>query len=354
MPDIDRRNMLLATGVLGAALIVPEAQASPTEVRPPSVRVPRNVRMRGSNIVCTGSPLGQPWQNYGSNVWSAMWSTWEWEDWIKPQIDDAAAIGNSVRLFGSVQTFLEGNITQDTYFERWQQMLDYCASKGLFMLPSGSDLQDQVQILMTSTQAAAHYSNWSNMLAEYPGVVGIDLMNEAWGLAVNGHVDNDWLLPVLRACTDAVHSEGLAAAPSFPVFDSSLWSWSPFGPDPAGRMFEKFPVEPFFELADYLDIHLYVTSSPAQLAFTSEKAWAAGKPIIFGEFGIGADQPSSARTEFYTSVKQLVTARSDIVGALAWSCYDVNSGENRFGLYSAPGKLRTDIATPFADFPTQR
>lgn len=354
MPDINRRSAILTTGALAAAAFIPEARASPLRTNLAAVRVPPNVRLRGSNIVCSRNPLGQPYEMYGANVWAAMWTTWDWEGWIKPQIDDAAALGNAVRLWGSVQTFLRGNITEQTYFLRWQQMLDYCASKGLYMLPSGSDLADAAQLLMTSSKAASHYATWANMLSEYPGVVGVDLMNEAWGLAVTGNVDNAWLLPVLRACADAVHAQGLPVAPSFPLFDSSLWSWSPKGPDPAGRLFAKYPVDPFFELSDYLDIHLYATSTPAQVASTYEKAWAAGKPMIFGEFGIGADASPAARTNFYKTVRGLVSARSDNAGALAWSCYDVNDTDNQFGLFSSPSVLRAEIAAPFATFPMTR
>ena len=354
MPDISRRNVMLMAGALAAASVIPEARASPVPAGSLSGRVPPNVRLRGSNIVCSKNPLGQPYGLYGSNIWAAMWTTWDWENWIKPQIDDAATLGNAVRLWGSVQTFLEGNITEHTYFLQWQQLLDYCASKGLYMLPSGSDLQDVAQPLMSSAKAAAHYETWASMLSEYPGVVGVDLMSEAWGLAVAGHVDNDWLLPVLHACADVVHAQGLPVAASFPLFDSSLWSWSPDGPGPAGWMFEKYPVEPFFELSDYLDIHLYATTTPAQVTSTYEKAWAAGKPMIFGEFGIGADQPPVSRTNFYEMVEKLVSARLDNIGALSWSCYDVNDSDNQFGLFSSPGVVRPEIAKPFATFPMTR
>jgi hypothetical protein len=279
-----------------------------------------------------------------------MWTVWDWDNWIKPQIDDAAAIGNTVRLWGSTQAFLAGNISEDTYFAQWQQMLDYCASKGLNMLPTGSDLQTGFQHPITSAKAASHYAAWANLLADYPGVIGVDVMNEAWGL----HESYDWMLPILRSCAEAMHSQGLPVTISFPIFDPSLWSWSRTGDAPAGPLFTEYPVDPFFELSDYLDFHIYATSTPAQVASTYKNAWATGKQMIFGEFGVGAEQSPIARTTFYNMVMQLVTARADNAGALAWSCYDVNTTDNRYGLFSAPGVSRADIATPFATFPTTR
>jgi hypothetical protein len=353
---MNRRNLMLMTGMgaLAAAMPVPDAKAAGSRTHALADRLPSNTRLHGSNIVATDNPLGQPWRTYGTTVWAAMWTVWDWDNWIKPQIDDAAAVGNAVRLWGSTQCFLSGDITEDVYFARWRQMLDYGASKGLYMLPTGSDLQTGLQRPITSTKAASHYATWASMLAEYPGVIGLDLMNEAWSLTVTAHVESDWLLTVLRACADAAHARGLPVAVSFPLFHSSVWSWSPTGPAPAGRMFAEHPVDPFFELSDYLDIHVYAEGTPDDVASTYQNGWAAGKPMIFGEFGIGVDQPPAARASFYDMVNQLVCAREDNVGALAWSCYDVNATNNAYGLYSAPGVLRADIAAPFATFPSTR
>ncbi|MEN4450266.1 hypothetical protein [Mycobacterium sp. SM3041] len=290
-------------------------------------------------------------------MFAAMWTAWDWDHWIRPQIDDAAAIGNAVRLWGSTQTFLAGNITEDLYFARWQQLLDYCAKKGLLMLPSGCDLQTDVKQTISTGKAASHYATWANMLAQYPGVIGVDLLNEGWGLTVPGtgrQAEYNWLLTVLRACADAVHSQGLPVTVSFPVFDSSVWSWSSDGPAPAGPLYGKHPVDAFFELCDFLDFHIYAKTTQADIEATYEKSWARSKPMVFGEFGIALEHSTAERTDFYNMVHQLVSARSDHWGALAWSCYDVNSTDNTYGLYSAPGVLRQDIAKPFAGFPTAR
>lgn len=362
MPEINRRNMLrmTGTGALAAALSIPRADAYPSSPLAASERIdrlPNNVRLRGANIVCNAKPLGRPWSEFGTNVWAAMWAVWDWDNWIRPQIDDAAAIGNSVRLWGSTQTFLTGNITEDAYFARWRQLLDYCAKKGLYMLPSGSDIQNDVKQSLSSAGAASHYARWTAMLAQYPGVIGVDLMNEAWGMTVPGtnqQSDYSWLLTTLRACADATRRQGLPVTVSFPVFDSSVWSWNSNGPAPAGPIFRDHPFAPFFDLCDFLDFHVYSATGAADIANTYSNPWAQGKPMIFGEFGAGLDQAATTRSGFYDMVKELVSARADNLGALAWSCYDVNDTGNSYGLYSAPGILRTDIASPFASFPITR
>lgn len=351
---------IAGAGALAATLPAARVEANPSSplaASAPMDRLPNNVRLRGVNIVCNAKPLGRPWTDFGTNVWAAMWTTWDWDNWIKPQIDDAARAGNSVRLWGSTQTFLAGHITENVYYARWQQLLDYCAKKALYMLPSGSDLQNDVKRSLSSAEAAVHYAKWTNMLAQYPGVIGVDLMNEAWGMTVPGtksQSDYTWLLTTLRACADAVHQHGLPVTVSFPVFDSSVWSWNSNGPKPAGPIFGAHPYEPFFELCDFLDFHIYADTTPADIANTFANSWARGKPMIFGEFGIDADQPPAARSAFYAMVQQLVSARADQLGALAWSCYDVNDTDNSYGLYSAPGILRADTAAAFASFPMTR
>jgi hypothetical protein len=76
--------------------------------------------------------------------------------------------------------------------------------------------------------------------------------------------------------------------------------------------------------------------------------------MIFGEFGVNDDVASATRTADYEVVQGLVAARADNAGALAWSCYDVNTSDNQFGLYASRGVQRSDICIPFATFPTTR
>lgn len=357
--EINRRTALLiaGAGMFASTLSGPNASAVPISRNMPATKFPSALRLRGTNIVCDADPLGQPWKRFGSTVWAAMWTSWNWDNWIKPQIDDAAAVGNAVRLWGSTQAFLTGGITIKTYFDRWEQILDYCATKGLYVLPTGSDLQLDVARVITPTEAAAHYGEWASVLSQYPRVIGVDVMNEAWGLAPSGSYSRDsyeWLVSVLQACANEVRDKSLPVTASFPLFDASLWSWSAAGPSPAGPQFTRYPVEPFFELSDYLDIHIYAHSTPKQVADTYENSWAVGKPMLFGEFGIAGHHPPDVRADYFRMVKRLVTARDDNVGALSWSCYDVNTSDNQSGLYSAPGVLRDEIAKPFSEFPTTR
>jgi hypothetical protein len=354
--NISRRTFLHCA--TSAAIVGPLVGLSPRRPLPtrrdpasPLLRLPSNVRLRGANIVAsTAADTGEP------TVWAAMWHVWDWNGWIKPQIDDAATVGNAVRLLGSTQVWLAGYISESTYFSQWEQLLDYCASKGLYMIPTGSDILTNPQgnnvafsNILSGTKAASHYTAWANLLAQYPGVVGVDLMNEAWYLPGGGYCDMNWLVMMMQTCADAMHSRNLPVTISFatnPAWDWWLWDGFPFG--------TWWPTaQQFWGICDYLDLHIYSDVTEDQIANAYNFSWAAGKPMVFGEFA-SASEDSATRTAFYENVSSLVTARSDNAGAIAWSCWDANNTDNQYGLFSSPGVLRSDIATPFAGFPTTR
>lgn len=86
------------------------------------------------------------------------------------------------------------------------------------------------------------------------------------------------------------------------------------------------------------------------------KPWCQGKQYMMGEFGIDETRSSATRTAFYTAAATAVAASSSYCGAFAWAGYDLapTPASNQFGLFSAPGTLRTDISTAFATLPATR
>ncbi len=74
---------------------------------------------------------GARWAIYGSKIrggnivlkrgyqWGSLWSEWDWENWIKPQIDRAVALRlNSVRIIGAPSVIFEPNSA--SVFPIWQ------------------------------------------------------------------------------------------------------------------------------------------------------------------------------------------------------------------------------------------
>jgi hypothetical protein len=329
----------LEAGLNAAALALSPALAS--EAR--GLRIPANTRLRGVNIVPTFAAEVIPADQH--SVFSTMWRVWNWNGWIKPQIDDAAAIGNAIRFFGNTHCIAQGNITQATYLAQWRQVLDYSVAKGLFFYPCGGDLGHWGNF--TWAQSVALYTAWAKTLSTYPNVVGVDITNEACGEMLPANVSPttynqpESYVDLLAALGGIVRSEaGVRIAHSFPLADSSWWTLS------------TDPIPALFEMSDFLDYHIYAPTTPAQAAQAFTNSWGVGKRMVIGEFGVNETISSDARTARYQQIRDIVASRTDIDGALAWSCWDLGSGpDSQPGLYDASRRLRTDISTPFATIP---
>ncbi|MCV7177495.1 glycoside hydrolase family 5 protein [Mycolicibacterium sphagni] len=291
----------------------------------------------------TASPLGRPWNSYGtSNVFGAMMLTWDWESWIKPQIDDLVSLGgNAVRLWGDTAVVaLNGKLSLDTYLARWKQQLDYCQSLGLYVYACGGAAAH-----ITLADTAPMYQEWVSLLATYPNVIGVDLLNEPWGYADYGGGDYSATVQLVQGLADIVHGCGLPVGTGFPGTPTRP-NWDTKLP----------PVAPFFEVADVIDWHCYSTDVTADfIAATLEEPWAQGKPMVFGETGlskVATTDPAAA--DWYRTVGSLISSNNRMLGAFAWSVYNVAVPSNALGLFSAPGVPITNITKPFETWPTKR
>ena len=333
----------LGAGLNAAALALSPALASEAT----GLKIPASTRLRGVNIVPTFAAGFIPADQ--DSVWSANWRVWNWDGWIKPQIDDAAEIGNAIRFIGNTHCIAQGNINQATYLAQWQQVLDYSVTKGLFIYPCGGDLGHWGNF--TWSQSVALYTAWARMLSTYPNVVGVDITNEAWGqmqpvsAGPNTYNQPESYVDLLTALSGIVRGEaGVLIAHSFPLADSSWWTLS------------NDPIPTLFRMSDFLDYHIYASATPAQAAQAFNNSWGVGKQMVIGEFGVNETISSDARTARYQQIRDIVESRTDIDGALAWSCWDLGIGAPDFhsGLYDPSRRLRTDISTPFATIPVTR
>lgn len=333
---------------------------------PPSgaVRIPANVRLRGCNFTFW---FGDGFSGMGAE--GGMWVNFRWTDWIKPQIDDCAALGvNCLRIWGSPEPTGDGVLTTTVYLNRWQQVLDYCRSKGIYVLPTGGDLGRWGG---TDAQNVNLFRAWGELLADYDNVIGVDLANESWARVVDasgrGAAGETSVLNFLGNLKDAVNDSNLPVTISVTGITRASGGWTldfySGGANPASR-------SKFFALSDFNDVHLYDTWTLAEMqnginSVPALRNATQGKQWLFGEFGTcpSPGPYSNIRTSLYTATRNLILADSDHVGGCNWSLWDyTNSVDWRFGLYGLnsfpPGvpsrSLRNDIASIFSTYPVTR
>lgn len=324
--------------LLGASIRV--VANGPAKVAPAGVLIPNSVRLRGVNI----SP--GPQHFYTDSVWAGLWHTWDWDSWIKPVIDDARSVGaNSFRTIGNTLVITSGMISRQEYLDRWRQLLDYTASQGMYFFPCGGDLGHWGPL--TSLAAAEDiYSAWSEVLKQYPNIVGVDISNEASttprGKRIGYKQPEPWPDVVTRLGGLVREIAQKPITHSRSVVKPDRWG--------NGSIYTD-------TISDFISVHCYYTPEVHDADILRASQWGVGKQLLLGEMGTGLDLSSHERVERYRAVKALVEASPDNVGALAWSGYDLkDSSEPRDqkGLFDRNRQPRTDITSEFATFPVSR
>lgn len=292
------------------------------------------VILKGGNV--TVKPAHFNTTTYPLGVWAALWSEWDWNGWIKPQIDGAQSLGsNTVRVFGS-QRLLFSAFADATYWARWDQLCAYVDSLGMMLYATFGDLHpDHWDSTVSSANNAAAVSDWAALLAAHGNTVGIDITNESNMAGGNA--------TVLETMIPAAQAHGFPVTQSLAIRAGYQWGS------------ETYPGN-VLNLVDFHDSHIYYDGlSTTDVALWRARGAAYQKPIVLGEFGAPMSLASAARTGRYTAANSLLAADETVRGALQWALQDQQTTPSeQWGIYDASWVLRTDIGTPFAAMPVVR
>lgn len=287
-----------------------------------------------------------------SGGWRQFWSEWDWDDWIKPQIDASVAIGaNCLRFIGNSLCVIEGDISLGQYLTQWEQVVDYAAELGVNVFPCCDDVGHFGLTTYDDSAALARYAEIATVmaslgaaLAPHGHVIGIDVTNEACSRWPDNETASNIgvLLDALALFVNALRANTTKA------LTNSRTAHTP-------ERWDSLPAQLLDPLCDFISVHSYYTPSPSDLATLKTKAWGK-KPILIGEFGANFEIDSAARTARYEAFKTLIEGDTQIRGGLAWAGYDTNSTDaNKWGMFDASDNSpRTDITSVFSTFPTTR
>jgi len=269
------------------------------------------------------------------------------DTWIKPIIDDAKSIGaNSIRTIGNTLVITSGMIRADEYLNRWRQLLDYTASQNMYIYPCGGDLGHWGHAT-TLTAAEDIYGSWSELLAKYSHVVGVDISNEA---STKGQDVNKIAYNQPEPWPDVIRRLGeLVRKVSHKPITHSRSITDPFRWE-SGSIYTD-------TISDFIDIHCYYAPGSGDADILRAVPWGSGKQLLIGEIGAGLDLTSEDRAARYLAVKALVEKSPENVGALAWSGYDLTDHDephDQTGLFDPNRQPRQDITSVFETFPIAR
>jgi hypothetical protein len=339
--DVSRRKFLrygLGAAMVGPLVASALAAATPSTPGRTGLSIPPSVKIRGVNLA---PQFAEVTPTYDNDVWASMWGIWNWDGLIAPQLDDIAKIGNTVRTLGNTLVLALGGITLSQYLARWNQFLDRAHSLGLYVYPCGGDL-GHWGASYTREQSIQTYTEFAQLLAGYPNVIGVDIVNEAHLMWNGGPWTYDQPQPVgelLGELGSVVRGAGLPITYSRSMRDSSGWGLDYFTD----------------HLGDFLDFHVYYDPGPTDSLQAYKQSSGVNKELIIGEFGVDETFSADDRTARYNAVRVMCSNDPQCMGALAWSAYDLGTTEDLgYGLFDQQRRLRTDIAESFAMFPALR
>jgi hypothetical protein len=282
-------------------------------------------------------------------AWTEIFTSWDWDGWIKPQIDYGAANGaNCVRLIGSPGGVFAGTFTQAYYNACWDQLFAYCATLGMFVHltpgwwasitanpPSIYNAGDGAS--MTNADVGAAINTLLTHLTPYNYMItGVDLVQEA----------NDWygllgLSPAAARC-QAIYNI-VKPTTSLPLGFSSHLPWT-------GTTARDW-IAAIATCVDFLDFHVYrhagyTNDYPTPVIAASELSyWRTTYPtldIMFGEFGSSEDLGADVQAWHYHCILETANVGDQRVrGAGFWAGLDGNDATNdMWGMYSNAGVPR--------------
>ncbi len=269
------------------------------------LRMPERRKLWGANLCCYVTDV----LVVGSGAWPAMWDSWDWDGWIRPQIDYMIGNGvgcNAIRVQGAAYAVQNGTLDMGQYLGRWSQLIEYCAQYGVYVYPCGCTLDTDTDMNLPADQMGAVFAQIFMHHQQYENVVGIDMIQETanWGAPT-------WTATIakLAALIAVIKATGV----TLPITCSS----SEFVDSGFPWVLEAAPY------LDFIDIHCYYHTVPAG-ALDSILAACPGKDIVVGE--VGAEASWSTTAEQRRTIREVLDMANSgnpyVRGAFVWSSTD--------------------------------
>lgn len=280
-------------------------------------------KIMGANLIPTAANTSV---DGGMQAWSQMFLTWDWDGWVKPQIEHVIGdnIGcNCIRLIGANWSVIAGRFTQSYYDDKLLQVALYCAERGVYFYACCGDLsRDTVYDFSKSAQSivANCFATTLMKLQQIPYVIGVDVIQEVtefYGLDnardLCGRLK---ALGVTLPLTCSV-SENITPAAGG-VRANNVITW-----------------------ADFLDVHLYVFNQGSvnqplnKLQYFQDNY--PEKNLVIGEWGTSLGADVQYQTSFGKDIQAIANQGSPQVrGALVWAASDQsNINGDKYGLCDA-------------------
>jgi hypothetical protein len=280
-------------------------------------------RLWGANIVPKAANIAA---DSGRQSWAQMILNWDWSGWVKPQIDSIVGNGvgaNAIRMIGAQWGVVQGFYTQDFYDAKMLQVVDYCASLGVYFCAVGGDFSYYLGggvRTYTLDQAAASMAITMRQMQRRPNVVTLDVIQE---------VNNSSLtLTELQQFIAALKASGI----TLPM----TYSWAD---QPGATVDPTLGNATYTTIApscDFLEFHPYFVS-PVLGQYGYYRTNFPTRDILIGECGRSqADGAALIEQDLMLALRIGDQPDQAYCGTLIWACADQSvTNTDQWGLYDA-------------------
>lgn len=279
------------------------------------LNIPNTRKLHGFNLCPKKSDV----DSGPGRAWESMFLNWDWDNWIKPQIDFCAGnnIGlNCCRVISGVMGVHVGLYSQDYLNGRMRQLIEYCAGLGVHFYVAGTGKSSYAQAPVTVDQLAESMGSMLHMAQAYPSVIAADLVQEANVVAI----PND---AYLIGLISALKSQGVTLPLTCSTYESSLAS--------AATAPWIYAMAQYF---DFIDLHNYTYPITMQ-AYDALMAAFPDKEVLIGEYGRTISIPEASRVvDLRQSIDLANSGNPRIRGGLIWAATDQDTADtNMWGIY---------------------
>lgn len=161
------------------------------------INFPANAKVHGAWIIpdpnAPGATLAKHFQD--------LWRLWDWEGWVKPQIDAALSLGiNTIGAIGDVYGLADGTHTQSEYKEHSVQIAEYLKSKDAYYLPCCGNVNTYVNYSLSAAEYAGYCIDHLKAVESVGNCIGVYVIDEPeYGFFADGYIHD---------CSVALHAAG--------------------------------------------------------------------------------------------------------------------------------------------------
>lgn len=241
-----------------------------------------------------------------------MWQVWDWDGWIKPQID--FMLGNcgfnTIRILGAVWDVASELIPASEYLSKSMQLAKYLAERGAYYYPNGSSINSYIDYDLSAGDLADVFCTFLNPVQDLGNSIGVDLFQEG----SIGFFTTQFLVDLRQALRDRGMMLPVTCSTSLEVTGGGV-TW----------------VNDNISAFDFLDFHIY--TFPPGMDYLDYYLVGTDMDILIGETGknqspsavTGGGSADTVVSDLSTVYALGLSGHPRLRGVLHWSAADQRS-----------------------------